>query len=141
MRPHLLVLPLIHAQDKSINLDEVYRDESHCLVDPEIRSAVDKPISCFCRDAIANARYVWETYLFTGKDKNLNGTALILELYADAKCGEGFNVIDAIKSKWNGPEVTRTYPPDKTIEQLTPNEQGFRSVEYAVLLTFRNPLR
>jgi hypothetical protein len=149
MRLSLLVLlalsssalvPLLptHAQDKAIDLDNVYRDETHCLVAPESRGVADKPISCYCRDAIAEARYVWQTYLATGKDRNLNGIYLTLELNAGQKCGEGFNVLDAIQSQWNGPEVTRTYPPDRTIEQLKPNQDGFRDVEYAVLLTFRD---
>jgi hypothetical protein len=144
LAPSFLALVSLHparAQDKAIDLDNVYRDESHCLVAPEIRSAADKPISCFCRDDIAQARYLWQTYLATGKDRNLNGIYLTLELNAGRECGEGFNVLDAAQSQhsqWNGPEVTRTYPPDSTIEQLKPNQDGLREVEYAVLLTFRD---
>ena len=43
------------------DLDKLYADESHCLVSPEIRSDKDNPISCFCRDAIADARYLYFT--------------------------------------------------------------------------------
>jgi hypothetical protein len=39
-------------------MDEIYRDESHCLTSPEIRGDKDAPISCYCRDAIAQARYL-----------------------------------------------------------------------------------
>src|ERR1700758_78012 len=39
--------------------DTLYADESHCLASPEIRSDKDNPISCFCRDTIADARYLY----------------------------------------------------------------------------------
>src|SRR5215472_9285331 len=61
------------------DLDKIYGDESHCLVAPEVRSEKDKPISCYCRDAVTDARYVYKTYVLTGKDPNLNGTFLALQ--------------------------------------------------------------
>src|SRR5579864_8850222 len=39
--------------------DTLYADESHCLASPEIRSDKDNPMSCFCRDTIADARYLY----------------------------------------------------------------------------------
>src|ERR1700751_2877747 len=39
--------------------DTLYADESHCLASPEIRSDKDNPISCFCRDTIADAQYLY----------------------------------------------------------------------------------
>src|SRR5215470_4603614 len=41
----------------------IMKDETHCLTGPEIRGERDKPISCYCRDAIANTRYLWKNYL------------------------------------------------------------------------------
>jgi hypothetical protein len=49
--------PVAHGQFPS-DLDKLYADESHCLVSPEIRSDKDNSISCFCRDAIADALYL-----------------------------------------------------------------------------------
>jgi hypothetical protein len=150
MRPSLLVLVALvvwevvsprsgRAQvDAPINLDKVYTDESHCLVDPEIRSAADKPSSCYCRDAIADARYVRQTYLKTGKDRNLNGIYLVLEVWAGQRCGDGYDVLKAEESKWNGPEVRRTYPPNSSIEKIKPDSNGFRTVTYEVQLTYRD---
>ena len=45
-------------------MDEVYLDQSHCLTSPEVRGDKDAPISCFCRDAIAEARYVFHLHSF-----------------------------------------------------------------------------
>ena len=39
------------TQDLGKKLDEIYKDETHCLLGPEIRSEKDKPISCYSRDA------------------------------------------------------------------------------------------
>src|ERR1700746_1421360 len=61
-------------------LNRVYQDESHCLTAPESRGDKDSPASCYCRDAIVDARYVWHTYLITGKDHNLNGAELRLQI-------------------------------------------------------------
>jgi len=58
---HLLAAR-VQAQFPS-DLDKVYADESHCLTSPEIRSDEDNPISCFCRDAIVEARYLYFTYV------------------------------------------------------------------------------
>jgi hypothetical protein len=133
--------PHAYGQDQPpMNLDTIYRDESHCLVAPEIRSAADRPISCYCRDAVANMRYVYRTYLLTGKDRNLNGTYLALWDQARRECGDGYDVLkEAEESQWNGPEVTRKYPPDGVIEQMKPDSKGFRSVKYEVRLTYRDP--
>jgi len=123
-------------------MDKTYVDESHCLVAPEIRGEKDHPISCFCRNAIADARYVHSTYLLSGKDRNLNGTFLTLQRNAEAECNQNYDVIsqatEAKDWKWDGPEVTRTYPPDSKIEQIKPDSRGFRTVEYKVRLTFRD---
>ncbi len=54
---------------------------------------------------------------------------------------EHYDVIKAIQTKdwqWNGPEVTRKYPPNSEIEQIKPDGRGFRTVEYEVRLTYRN---
>ncbi len=109
---------------------------------PEIRGDKDSPISCYCRDAIADARYVYQTYLLTGKDRNLNGTYLILESYARQMCGEGYDVIAATQAKgwqWPGLQVTRKYPSDSTIGLIRPDSKGFRTVEYKVRLVYRDP--
>jgi hypothetical protein len=111
-------------------MDEIYRDESHCLTSPEIRGDQDAPISCFCRDAIAEARYVYFTYILSGKDRNLNGVFLHLQQHAIETCGNpnygepNYDVIyhatETKDWKWNGPEVVRTYPPDNVIERISP---------------------
>jgi hypothetical protein len=125
------------AQNPAIELDKVYADESHCLLALEIRNDDDKPNSRYCRDALVDFRYVYETYL--SKDRNMYGVANSLALYATSVCGN-YNVWKASEPdwKWNGPEVTRVYPPDRIIEQIKPNEKGWRSVLYQVNLTFRD---
>ncbi len=137
-----LSLPLlarhVAAQTQQPLLEKVYLDETHCLVAPEIRGATDKAISCYCRDAIADASYVRRIYLDTGKDRNLNGTYLGLEAWATQQCGDGYAVEKAVDSSWHGPEVTRTYPPDSVIEQIKPDSKGFRTVKYEVRLTYRS---
>ncbi len=133
--------PVMLPQGLGTQMDKVYADESHCLVAPEIRRDSDNQISCYCRDAIMDARYVWGNYLLTGKDRNLNGAYLTLERHARQMCGEHYDVIKAIQTKdwqWNGPEVTRKYPPNSEIEQIKPDGRGFRTVEYEVRLTYRN---
>ncbi|MGA3193309.1 MAG: hypothetical protein ABSD73_12550 [Candidatus Bathyarchaeia archaeon] len=125
----------------SDNLEKVYSDESHCLIDPEIRGESDKPNSCYCRDAIVNARYVYQNYVITEKDQNLNGVHLALLDYADGMCGEHHDVLKASEStdwQWNGPQVTREYPPDNEIDKLQPDSKGFRTVKYKVHLTYRD---
>ena len=123
------------------SMDMVYRDESHCLVAPEIRGEKDKPISCFCRDAIMDARYVYENYLLTGKDRKLNGTYLTLWDHAQQMCGKQYDVLRATQTKdwqWHGPQVTREYPPESEINRSQPDSKGFRTVEYKVRLTYRD---
>jgi hypothetical protein len=123
----------------SDNMDMVYRDESHCLVAPEIRGEKDKPISCFCRDAIVEARYVYQNYLLTGKDRNLNGAYLGLWNNAQQMCGEQYDFLQATQTKnwqWNGPQVTREYPPEGEIQKIHPDSKGLRVVEYKVCLTY-----
>jgi hypothetical protein len=124
------------------SMDMVYKDESHCLAVSELRGGKYNPISCYCRDAIMDARYVYENYLLTGKDRNLNGTYLTLEQYAQQMCGEQYDVVvKAIQTKdwqWNGPQVTREYPPENKINQIQPDSEGFRTVEYKVYLTYRD---
>jgi hypothetical protein len=125
----------------SDSMDMVYRDESHCLVAPEIRGEKDNPISCFCRDAIMDARYVYENYLLTGKGRKLIGAYLTLWDHAQQMCGKQYNVLKATQTKdwqWNGPQVTREYPPESEINQIQPDGKGFRTVEYKVHLTYRD---
>ena len=128
------------GQLENINkMDKVYRDESHCLVAPEIRGEKDNSISCFCRDAIMDARYVYENYLLKGKDRNLNGTYLTLEDHARQMCGEKYDVYNATQAEgwqWEGPQVKREYPPDTEILKIKPNSNGFRTVGYKVHLMY-----
>lgn len=129
------------AQQFGTELNKVYADESHCLVAPEIRGDKDSSISCYCRDAIVEARYVYQTYITTGKDRNLNGPYDALESHAEKVCRKGYEMFKAAwasKWRWNGPEVTRTYPSDSTIEQIRPDIKGFRTVEYLVQVTYRD---
>lgn len=109
------------------DLDKVYRDESHCLTQADMRGDKDMAISCWCRDAIVDARYVYFTYVLSGNDQNLNGPFLHLQRYAAQECGEAslatyntFNAINDRDWKWNGPEVVRTYPPDEAIKRIAP---------------------
>ncbi len=142
----LLLLGLTRAHGRAAQLvrteiDKVYTDESHCLVLPEIRGDKDSSISCYCRDAIVDARYVWRTYLLSGKDRNLNGTYLTLLTNAGQMCGKGYDVSKAASDqewRWNGPEVTRTYPSDSKIEEIRPDSKGFRTVQYLVQVTYRD---
>lgn len=121
------------------NINKVYSDESHCLVAPEIRGKKDNPICCFCRDAIMDARYVYETYLLTEKDRNLNGVYLALIDRARKTCGEKYDVYKATQTtewRWDGPQVTREYPPEREIQKIHPDSKGFQTVEYKVRLTY-----
>jgi hypothetical protein len=121
------------------NMNKVYSDESHCLVAPEIRGKKDNPISCFCRDAITDARYVYENYLLTGRDQNLNGVYLTLVDHAQQTCGEKYDVYKATQTtewRWDGPQVIREYPPEREIQKIQPDSKGFRTVEYKVRLTY-----
>lgn len=141
------------GHDGATVLDKVYMDESHCLTAPEIRSAKDNPISCYCRDAIVQARYVYFTYLISGKDSNLNG--VFFSLYSEAmdQCSRDSaersaadfsqTIYHATRSKdwkWDGPEVVRTYPPDDVIKRIKPSgEHGSgRWVPFTVQLVYRD---
>jgi len=120
-------------------MDMVYSDQSHCLVAPEIRGKKDNPISCFCRDAIIDAHYVYENYLLTEKDRNLKGVYLTLVDHAQQMCGETYDVYKVTQTKdwrWDGPQVTREYPPEREIHKIQPDSNGFRTVEYKVRLTY-----
>jgi hypothetical protein len=124
------------------SLEKIYSDESHCLVAPEIRGETDDSISCFCRDAITDARYVVQNYFTNGKDRKLVGVVLTLWDHARRMCGAHFDALEATEAKdwrWSGPEVTRDYPPDSEIDQIPPDSHGFRSVRYSVRLTYRDP--
>ena len=131
----------VRPQGLETQMDKVYADESHCLVAPEIRRNSDNPISCYCRDAIMDARYVWGNYLLTGKDRNLNGAYLVLWGHAEQMCGKHYDFIKVTQTEdwqWNGPQVTRKYPPDSEIEQIKPDSRGFRTVKYEVRLNYRD---
>jgi hypothetical protein len=127
-------------------MDEIYADQSHCLTLPEIRSDKDAPISCYCRDAIAEGRYVYFTYLLSGKDQNLNGPFLALQERAKQQCSRDYDAVyDATEKKdwkWNGPEVVRTYPADDVIERIDPvksdGKPTGRWVPFTVQLVYRD---
>lgn len=123
-----------------MQLNKLYADESHCLLLPEIRNAKDNAISCHCRDPLVDVQYVYLTYLITAKDSNLSGIYLVLSGHAQAMCGEKYDVTKAQGEhwQWDGPEVTRTYPSDSTIERMKADDKGFRTVEYRVRLTYRD---
>ncbi len=130
---------LSYAGEPRNKMDTGYLDESHCLVAPEIRGERDNSISCFCRDAIIDARYLYQTYLLTGKDKNLNGAYLGLVDHARRICGEKYDVYNATQAEewqWEGPQVKREYPPDIEILKTKPDSKGFRTVEYKVHLIY-----
>ncbi len=133
----------VRPQGLEKQMDKVYADETHCLVAPEIRRNTDNPISCYCRDAIVDARYVYFTYILSGRDANLNGTFLALIDRAEKQCSLEYGVIlkasETENWEWSGPEVTRTYPPDSEIERITPDSKGFRLVKYKVRLNYRDP--
>jgi hypothetical protein len=129
------------------SLDDTYSDQSHCLALPEIRSHKDDSISCYCRDAIVEARYVYFTYLLSAKDRNLNGPFLSLQQRVGEICGEDSNTAYAATEgrdwSWNGPEVVRTYPPEDAIDRISPEMKDgkttdLRWVPYTVQLVFRD---
>lgn len=121
------------------SFQKVYTDESRCLAGPEIRNDTDNPISCYCRDALVDVRYVYQTYIVTGKDNNLVGAGLALEQHAQQMCGDNsFLAAEKVEWKWTGPEIMRLYPPDAEIERIAPDAKGFRRVPYKVRLTFRD---
>jgi len=142
------------AQKGATSLLDIYSDESHCLVSPEIRSDKDNPVSCFCRDAIADARYIYFNYFSAsaphGGDPNMAGIVLALQNYAGQMCSPNSEALnpDFIGKigtgttekdwKWDGPEVVRTYPPDEVIQQIKPDKRGWISVEYTAVLLWRD---
>jgi hypothetical protein len=129
------------AQGGLSALDKICADETHCLTGPEIRREKDNPISCYCRDAIVDARYIWHTYLLTGKDTNLNGAELALQRNVTQMCGEGYDVHKAVGAedwKWNGAEVVRTSPPDDVLRQIKPDSHGMIQYEYTVVIPQRD---
>jgi len=122
-------------------MDTVYADESHCLVAREIRGQNDKSISCYCRNDIMEARYVYENYLLTQRDANLNLAYLTLVEHAQQTCGEKLDVYIATQNtewQWNGPQVMREYPPEREINKIQLDSKGFRTVEYKVRLIYRD---
>ena len=122
-------------------MDTVYADESHCLAAREIRGQDDSSVSCFCRDAIMEARYVYENYLLTQKDTNLNLAFLTLLEHAQQMCGEKFDVYKATQNtewQWNGPQVMREYPSEKEINEIQPDSKEFRTVAYKVRVIYRD---
>jgi hypothetical protein len=129
---------LSYGGEQKNEMDKIYMDESHCLVASEIRSEKDSSISCFCRDAIVDARYLYQTYLLTGKDKNLNGAYLGLVDRAERTCGEKYDIYNATQAAgwlWEGPQVKREYPPDVEILKIKPDNiripsRGIQSSPY-----------
>lgn len=146
-------------------MNKIYQDETHCLTSPEIRADRDLPISCFCRDAIEDARYVRFTYLLSGRDNNFSGIFLALQAYATEACngsreaqpkssvGEIINLIQGSSDpiyvatmeknwSWNGPEVVRTYPADEVIARISPEMRDGkpvgRWVPFTVQLVYRD---
>jgi len=88
-----------------------------------------------------DARYIWQTYLLTGKDHNLNGAELVLQRNVTLMCGEHYDVHNAVEVedwKWNGPEVVRTSPPDDVLRQIKPDSQGMIHYEYTVVILQRD---
>lgn len=128
-------------------LDKVYRDESHCLTEPDMRGDQDALISCYCRDAIVEARYVYSSYLITFKDRNLNGPFLHLAARISQECGDDKDGMELGMQKnwqWNGPEVVRTYPSNDVIKRIKkePMRKGAttlgRWVPYTIVLICRD---
>src|SRR5271169_1055481 len=128
------------ALENRDSLDMIYGDQSHCLTLLEIRGAKDNPISCYCRDSLVDAQYLFTNY-FNEKDYNLSGAVLTLEAKASEVCGEGYDVHKVTQDKnwkWNGPQVTREYPTNSEINKIQPDRKGFRTVKVKVRLTYLN---
>lgn len=129
----------------ALPLDKVYQDESHCLTLADMRGDRDIAISCSCRDAIVDSRYVYFTYLHSGKDRNLNGVFLTLEGRIPEQCGKTYDALDVATRenwKWDGPEVVRTYPSDDVISRIKPETRGGKAVgrwvPFTVQLIYRD---
>jgi hypothetical protein len=123
--------PVTHSKPGHTPLDDIYLDQSHCLTGPEIRNDKDSAISCYCRDAIVQARYVYLNYFLPGNDDNLSGIVLTLQAHASEMCGKDYDVYSAAETKgwkWNGPEVVRTYPSDEVIERISPEVKDGKPV-------------
>jgi hypothetical protein len=76
----------------NVDMNTIYKDQSHCIVAPELRGEEENRISCYCRDSIVDARYVYGTYVLEGKDRNLNGAYLTFEDHARQMCGDRYDV-------------------------------------------------
>jgi hypothetical protein len=153
-RNHVLVMLLISvavtqtvtAQTANDSLNKVYQDETHCLTAADMRGDQDKSISCYCRDAIIDWRYVYFTYVLSGKDSNLNGALLTLEQHVREQCGEKCQaLLQAAEHEswsWDGPEVVRTYPPDDLMSRITPETRNGKPyggwVPFTVQLIYRD---
>lgn len=140
-----LALTQQQSRTQRAEIDKIYKDESHCLTAADMRGDKDMPISCFCRDAVADARYVYFTYLLSGKDANLNGVFLSLEAAIPRTCGPGYDAYSAATRqewKWKGPEVVRTYPSDDVIRRIKPQTRAGkvtgRWVPFMVQLVYRD---
>lgn len=132
-------MPIPNAKENALN--KIYYDESHCLTLADMRGDQDMPISCYCRDAIVEARYVNFTYLLSSKDLNLTGIFIVLAGNVSQKCGQTLNAFDIASSKnwkWDGPEVIRTYPPDGVVKRIKPNNDGVRLVPFTIQLIYRD---
>ncbi len=145
-----------HTRGRMTEMNKVYGDESHCLTSADMRGDKDNPISCYCRDSIAQARYVYFTYVSVVSpqfDRNLTGVFLTLQKHAGEECGQDaaerldMSFIGKIQDatmlkdwKWDGPEVVRTYPADDVIKRIKPSgEHGSgRWVPFTVQLIYRD---
>ncbi len=128
-----------------MDLDKVYQDESHCLTAADMRGGQDTGISCFCRDAIADARYLYFTCIRSRKDRNLNGAFLTLQDDIRQRCGRSYDAFGVATSeswKRNGPEVVRTYPSEEVISRIDPEKRRGRVVgrwvPFTVQLIYRD---
>lgn len=133
------------TQDSTLDLEQIYSDHSHCVLDSEVHSEDNSAISCRCRDAIADTQYVRQTYLVTGKDRNLIGAEKWAQESASRWCGEHYDLADIMKAtsdahwKWVGPKVVRKFPSDREIAETTPDSTGGRAVEYEVKVIRLDP--
>ena len=128
-------------------LDAVYYDQTHCLTAADMRGEQDMRMSCWCRDAIVDARYVYFTYVRFGSkyDANMSGPVLGLEAHINQVCGEGVDkaveVTERESWRWPGPEVVRTYPSDDVVARIKPEERGktlWRGIPFTVQLVYRD---
>jgi hypothetical protein len=107
----------------------------------------------FSARRLTYTRYVYFTYVLSGKDLNLKGIFLDLQRNGADTCSRNpaeagdMDFISKIDSateskgwKWSGPEVVRTYPSDNAIARIKPSgEHGAgRWVPYTVQLVYRD---